>query len=194
MAQSPRAERFRFLYRQAEGVINRGAWARASLPPVAIALLLTAIWLAIAPSGPRDLAREAFIDPIVVATHVYFLVYSFALILCAVAEYFVSAKRFADRGKPPALAGLAPSAASRRRGALVPAALGRGDAGRARLCFRRARAGDHRMERDRTRLRGQPKALMRRRKPYGYDIIAIIMRARPPAATMSCRVTPVEAY
>ena len=40
--------------------------------------------------------------------HVYFLVYAFALILCAVAEYFVSAKRFADRGKPPALAGLAP--------------------------------------------------------------------------------------
>ena len=40
--------------------------------------------------------------------HVYFIVYSFALIFCAVAEYFVSAKRFADRGKPPALAGLAP--------------------------------------------------------------------------------------
>ncbi len=108
MAQDPRAERFRFLYRQAEGVIDRRAWARASLPPVAIALLLTAIWLAIAPRGPRDLAREAFVDPVVVATHVYFLVYSFALILCAVAEYFVSAKRFADRGRPPALAGLAP--------------------------------------------------------------------------------------
>jgi hypothetical protein len=108
MAQSSRGERFRFLYRQAEGVIDRGAWARASLPPVAIALAMTAIWLVIAPSGPRDLAREAFIDAFVVATHVYFLVYSFALILCAVAEYFVSAKRFADRGKSPALAGLAP--------------------------------------------------------------------------------------
>ncbi|MGD0564262.1 MAG: hypothetical protein ABSA66_14375 [Roseiarcus sp.] len=108
MAQDQRAERFRFLYRQAEGVIDRRTWARASLPLVAIALGLTAIWLAIAPSRPRDLAREAFFDPIVVATHVYFVVYSFALILCAVAEYFVSAKRFADRGKPPALAGLAP--------------------------------------------------------------------------------------
>jgi uncharacterized membrane protein YhaH (DUF805 family) len=108
MAQDQSAERFRFLYRQAEGVIDRRAWRRASLPLVAIAFLLTAIWLAIAPSGPRDLAREAFFDPIVVATHVYFVVYSFALILCAVAEYFVSAKRFADRGKPPALAGLAP--------------------------------------------------------------------------------------
>jgi ABC-type uncharacterized transport system permease subunit len=108
MAQHQSAERFRFLYRQGEGVIDRRAWARASLPPVAIALLLTAIGLAIAPRAPRDLAREAFVDPIVVATHLYFLVYAFMLILCAVAEYFVSAKRFADRGRPPALAGLAP--------------------------------------------------------------------------------------
>ncbi len=108
MAQIQSAERFRFLYRQTEGVIGRGVWARASLPPVAIALVMTAVWVAIAPSGPRDLAREAFIDPIVVATHVYFVVYAFALIFCAVAEYFVSAKRFADRGRPPALAGLAP--------------------------------------------------------------------------------------
>ncbi len=108
MAQEKSAERFRFLYRESEGVIDRRTWALASLPPAAIALLLTAIWLAIAPRGPRDLAREAFIDPIVIATHLYFLVYAFALILCAVAEYFVSAKRFADRGRPPALAGLAP--------------------------------------------------------------------------------------
>jgi tellurite resistance protein TehA-like permease len=108
MAPVTRAERFRFLYREGEGAIDRRTWALASLPPAAIALLLTAIWLAIAPSGPRDLAREAFVDPIVVATHAYFLVYAFALILCAVAEYFVSAKRFADRARPPALAGLAP--------------------------------------------------------------------------------------
>jgi uncharacterized membrane protein YhaH (DUF805 family) len=101
---------FRFLYRQADGVVGRATWARASLPPIAIALALTALALFIAPDKPRDLAREAFIDAGVVATHVYFLVYAFVLILCAVAEYFVSAKRFADRGKPRALAGLAPFA------------------------------------------------------------------------------------
>ncbi len=110
MAQDRRAARYRFLSRQGDGAIDRRTWALASLPPVAIALVMSAIWLAIAPRGPRDLAREAFVDPLVVATHVYFLVYSFALILCAVAEYFVSAKRFADRGRPPALAGLAPFA------------------------------------------------------------------------------------
>ncbi|HEY1944501.1 MAG TPA: hypothetical protein VGH40_20500 [Roseiarcus sp.] len=108
MPQAPGAERFRFLYREAEGVIDRGAWARASAAPVGVALVMTLIWLVIAPDAPRDLAHEAFIDLRVVATHLYFLVYAFALIFCAVAEYFVSAKRFADRAKPPALAGLLP--------------------------------------------------------------------------------------
>jgi tellurite resistance protein TehA-like permease len=108
MAQSPRAARFRFLYRESEGFVGPREWARASVAPVGIALVLTIVAFAVAPNAPRDLAREAFIDPLVVARHAYLIVYSFALILCAVAEYFVSAKRFADRSKPPALAGLAP--------------------------------------------------------------------------------------
>jgi len=108
MAESARAARFRFLYRESEGTIDAGEWARASVGPVGIALVLTLIAFAVAPNAPRDLAREAFIDPLVVARHAYLIVYAFALILCAVAEYFVSAKRFADRSKPPALAGLAP--------------------------------------------------------------------------------------
>ena len=74
------------------------------------ALLLTLVAFVVAPDAPRDLTREAFIDPLVVARHAYLIVYSFALIFCAVAEYFVCAKRFADRGRPPGLAGLAPMA------------------------------------------------------------------------------------
>jgi len=108
MASSSAAERFRFLYRQADGVLDRGGWARASLAPLGVALAMTLIWLAIAPNAPRDLAHERFLDLGVVAVHFYFIVYAFAVIICAVAEYFVSAKRFADRGRPPALAGLAP--------------------------------------------------------------------------------------
>jgi len=110
MAEALDETKFRFLYRQAEGVIDAPTWARASFPPVAIALGLIAIALLIAPNQPRDLANESFIDVRVIATHVYFLVCAFAIILCAVAEYFVSAKRFADRGKPAELAGLAPFA------------------------------------------------------------------------------------
>jgi multisubunit Na+/H+ antiporter MnhC subunit len=108
MAESAGAARFRFLYRENEGVIGPREWAWASVGPVGIALVLTLIAIAVAPNAPRDLAHEAFIDPVVVARHAYLIVYAFALILCAVAEYFVSAKRFADRGLPPALAGLAP--------------------------------------------------------------------------------------
>jgi len=108
MATSPRAARFRFLYRESEGTVGAREWTRASVAPVGIALVLTLVAVAVAPNAPRDLAHEAFIDPLVVARHAYLIAYAFALILCAVAEYFVSAKRFADRGKPPALAGLAP--------------------------------------------------------------------------------------
>lgn len=108
MGQTPRGERFRFLYRQGEGAIDRREWRLASWPPIAIALAMTFVWLVIAPRQARDLSREGLIDLRVIATYAYLIVYAFALLLCAVAEYFVSAKRFADRGKPPALAGLAP--------------------------------------------------------------------------------------
>jgi uncharacterized membrane protein YhaH (DUF805 family) len=110
MARAGAESDFRFLYRQSEGVIGPTAWARASAPPVAITIALTLVAWAIAPDTPRDLGSQDFADIAIVATHVYFLAYAFALILCAVAEYFVSAKRFADRGKPAELAGLAPFA------------------------------------------------------------------------------------
>ena len=108
MAEDQRTTRFRFLYRESEGFVGGRELARASAGPVGIALVLTIVAFAVASNAPRDLAREAFVDPLTVARHAYLIVYAFALILCAVAEYFVSAKRFADRGKPPALAGLAP--------------------------------------------------------------------------------------
>jgi len=102
------AGRFRFLYRQGEGAIGAREWRRASAPPVAIAAALTLIWLLVRPREARDLAREALLDWSVAATYAYLMVYVFALFLCAIAEYFVSAKRFSDRGMPPGLAGLAP--------------------------------------------------------------------------------------
>ena len=110
MAEGERAARFRFLYRQGEGNIDARTWARASLAPVGLALALTAIAVIAEPDAPRDLASETFIDPLVIVRHLYLIVYAFVLILCAVAEYFVCAKRFADRGRPPELAGLAPLA------------------------------------------------------------------------------------
>jgi hypothetical protein len=100
---------FRFLYREAEGKIGPGLWARASLLPVGVALVMTLAAWAMAP-GPRDLGAQPFFSLSIVAVHAYLLIYSFALIFLAVAQYFVSAKRFNDLGKAPALAGLAPFA------------------------------------------------------------------------------------
>ncbi len=74
MAEDQRAARFRFLYREGEGFVGAGEWARASVAPVGIALVLTIVALAVAPDAPRDLAREAFIDPLVVARHAYLIV------------------------------------------------------------------------------------------------------------------------
>ena len=106
---SPLAD-FRFLYRQTEGAIDRATWARASLPLLGLALALTVIawrWrrTSRAISAPRPSLHWASSR-----WHVYFIVYAFVLLLCLVAEYFVSAKRFTDRGMPQALAGLAPFA------------------------------------------------------------------------------------
>ena len=102
-----RAPTFRFLYRESEGVIGPGLWARASAWPVGIALAMTAVAWALAP-GPRDLGSQPFFSLSILAVHAYFIVYGFALFVLAVAEYFVSAKRFNDLGKSPAWAGLEP--------------------------------------------------------------------------------------
>jgi uncharacterized membrane protein YhaH (DUF805 family) len=110
MGEILRGERFRFLYRQGEGTIDRRQFWLASWPPVAILLALTLLWLVVMPRQARDLSREGLIDWSVAAIYSYLMIYVFALFLCAIAEYFVCAKRFADRGRPQAFAGFAPFA------------------------------------------------------------------------------------
>jgi uncharacterized membrane protein YhaH (DUF805 family) len=110
MGAVTRGERFRFLYRQGEGTIDRRQFWLASWPPITIAIALTLVWLVVMPRQARDLSRENLIDWGVAASFAYLMVYVFALFLCAIAEYFVSAKRFADLGRPQAFAGLAPFA------------------------------------------------------------------------------------
>jgi uncharacterized membrane protein YhaH (DUF805 family) len=101
---------FRFLYREDQGTIGPATWVRASALPIGLALVLTLIAWLVAPREPRNLAVQPFFSLSIVAVHVYFIAYSFALILLAVMQYFLSAKRFRDLGRAPALAGLAPFA------------------------------------------------------------------------------------
>ena len=110
MPEAAVQDRFRFLYRQTEGVIDRPTWVRASLGPLGIAFILTVIAYLVAPNQPRDLGSQGFFSVGIVLAHAYLILYGFALFVCAVAEYFVSAKRFRDRGRPAELAGLAPFA------------------------------------------------------------------------------------
>jgi uncharacterized membrane protein YhaH (DUF805 family) len=109
MSETPTSARLDFLYRRREGRINRREWALASLPPTTILVVLTLIWIAIMPREERE-PTQGLIDLGVAARYLYLVVYAFVVLLCAVAQYFVSAKRFADLGKPQALAGVAPFA------------------------------------------------------------------------------------
>ncbi len=101
------SKRFRFLYRQSEGRIDAATWRFYVLPPVGLAIVMTLVWFAIAPSGPRDMATQPFFDLASVIIYAYFLIYVFALLLCAISYYFISAKRFYDIGMPASFAGIA---------------------------------------------------------------------------------------
>ena len=105
------AANFRPLYRQEEGRLDRAAWWVASIPPTLLLIAMTLVWFAIAPRAQRDLGSQQFLDPVVVATYCYLIVYGFAIIFCQIAQYNVSAKRFHDRLMPGSLAGILPLAA-----------------------------------------------------------------------------------
>jgi uncharacterized membrane protein YhaH (DUF805 family) len=105
----PTKARLDFLYRRSEGTIGRREWALASLPPTLILIVLTSVWIAIMPREARE-PTQGLVDLGVAARYIYLVVYAFVVLLCAVAQYFVSAKRFADLGRPQALAGAAPFA------------------------------------------------------------------------------------
>ena len=102
-------QRLNFLYRRADGAIGRREWALASLAPTLVIIVLSLIWAAIMPRQARDLS-QGLIDFGVAARYLYLVAYAFIVLICAVAQYFVSAKRFIDLGRPPALAGIAPFA------------------------------------------------------------------------------------
>lgn len=101
-------ERARFLFRSEQGVIDAPTWRRHSAWLVALALALTAVWLALRPFAHHDLKTTAFLAPMTIVAFAYLIVYAFAVILIAICYTMLSTKRLRDRGEPTGLAGLVP--------------------------------------------------------------------------------------
>jgi uncharacterized membrane protein YhaH (DUF805 family) len=96
MASEPSAGRFRFLFRQDAGSIGRQTWALGAASLVVAWLVLVLAERAVARFGAS--AKVGIAGLFVIAT-----------MLLAACYYFLSAKRFRDRGRPVALALVLPA-------------------------------------------------------------------------------------
>jgi uncharacterized membrane protein YhaH (DUF805 family) len=96
---------FRFLFRTDQGAIDRSTWWRGTVPIAAVGAVATAGWLAV-----RPFTHDALHQPpaLAVLGYLYLLAFTFAVLILLICEYNLSAKRFAARGKPRALAALLP--------------------------------------------------------------------------------------
>ena len=99
---------FFFLFRTDRGRIGRDVWWRGTIPLVLIAAVLTGGWMLLRPYAVHDLSKTPFINGATLLAYAYLICFAFALILIAVCEYNLSAKRFRDRGRPASLAAVLP--------------------------------------------------------------------------------------
>ncbi len=100
-----------FLFRTDQGRIDAKTWLLGSLGLGGIFVLLSAFAFILMPYTRHDLATTPFFSWPVAAAYFYVMIYVFALILISICFYNLSAKRWRDRGRPAALAGLLPFAA-----------------------------------------------------------------------------------
>lgn len=101
---------FSFLFRTDEGRIDRPTWWRGTMLLAGPLVLATLGWIALAPWAHRSLDERTLIDLPSLAAYVYLLLYAFVILLIAISFYNLSAKRWRDRGRPAALAGVLPLA------------------------------------------------------------------------------------
>ena len=98
----------RFLFRTDQGEIDAPTWRRGAAFLLAILVVATIVWRLLAPFARHDLDTMPFLQPMVIVTYVYLVVYSFAVILTAVCYTNLTAKRLRARHRPAGLAGLLP--------------------------------------------------------------------------------------
>ncbi|MGA8171765.1 MAG: hypothetical protein WB816_13165 [Methylocystis sp.] len=94
MAGWPSSERFRFLYRDDAGEIDRETWAKHASAMLALVFALTLPWLWLRAHIVHDLAKEPLFDLQIFTAYFYSIVYAFALMLVGVSYMNLSAKRF----------------------------------------------------------------------------------------------------
>ncbi len=99
---------FSFLFRTDKGRVDRATWWRGTVPIAVLAAVGAAGWTLLSPYARHDLATQAFIAPMTLVAYLYLVLFAFAVILLAICEYNLSAKRFRDRSRPAALAGILP--------------------------------------------------------------------------------------
>jgi uncharacterized membrane protein YhaH (DUF805 family) len=99
---------WQFLYRSDKGVIDAPRWRRGALFLFGLLALLTLGFVYVRPYTEHDLAKTPLLSASVIAANLYDVLYAFALIFIGISYYNLSAKRWRDIGRPPALAGLLP--------------------------------------------------------------------------------------
>lgn len=102
---------FGFLFRRDEGVVSRSIWWRGTLALLAPLLALTLVWLMIGAGAHTGFDASQAVIARTGLTYLYLLVFAAAILLIAICQYNISAKRFRARGRLPGLAGILPLAA-----------------------------------------------------------------------------------
>jgi uncharacterized membrane protein YhaH (DUF805 family) len=104
------AARFRFLFREDAGEVDRATWTRYAGAMAGLVFALTLPWLWLRHHIVHDLAKDPLFAPAIFASYLYATFYGFALILIGVSYMNLTTKRFRAVGRPgpAALASLVP--------------------------------------------------------------------------------------
>jgi uncharacterized membrane protein YhaH (DUF805 family) len=104
-------EAVHFLFQTYDGSVDRRTWRAGTLVLAAILILLTLVWLIVAPATHRDLSTPQLLNASAVGAFVYLAIFAFAVILIAVSWTNLSAKRFRAIERPGVFAAALPLAA-----------------------------------------------------------------------------------
>lgn len=103
---------FHFLYREDQGEVSKSLWWAGTWPLAAVLLVLSLIWLAIAPD-PLHASKSSFLSLqmqsiLQLLTYGYLLIYGIIAILIAISHTFLNIKRLRALHQPTGLGGMLP--------------------------------------------------------------------------------------